>query len=100
MAAYLAAEEARDREALIACFTDDALVRDEGRDHRGLDAIKNWRNGVESKFQYEVEPLDAAANGDTVALHVRLSGNFPGSPVELDYTFKIGDDKIRSLVID
>jgi hypothetical protein len=29
----------------------------------------------------------------------RLTGNFPGSPIELDFVFTIQDDKIVSLEI-
>jgi ketosteroid isomerase-like protein len=36
---YLAAVEAKDTDMLALCFADDALVHDEGRDYRGLDAI-------------------------------------------------------------
>src|ERR1700687_2002141 len=36
---YLAAVTARDTEMFARCFTDDALVHDEGRDYIGLDAI-------------------------------------------------------------
>ena len=37
---YLAAVEAKDTDMLALCFADDALVHDEGRDYRGIDAIK------------------------------------------------------------
>jgi hypothetical protein len=36
---------------------------------------------------------------NTVKLRARLTGNFPGSPVELDYTFMLANDKISSLEI-
>jgi hypothetical protein len=32
-------------------------------------------------------------------LSTRLSGNFPGSPIELAYTFVLRDDRIVSLRI-
>lgn len=40
VAAYLAADKAKDVDMLDLCFADDAQVHDEGRDHRGLDAIR------------------------------------------------------------
>lgn len=43
--------------------------------------------------------LDASVSEKTVKLRSRLTGDFPGSPVELDYTFTLANDKITSLVI-
>src|SRR6266436_858269 len=43
IAAYLAAEEAKDADALSRCFTEDGTVHDEGRDYRGRDAIRQWK---------------------------------------------------------
>ena len=35
VAAYLAAEEAKDADSLSRCFTEDGIVHDEGREYRG-----------------------------------------------------------------
>jgi len=43
IAAYLAAEEAKDADAVSRCFTEDGTVHDEGRDYRGRDAIRQWK---------------------------------------------------------
>jgi hypothetical protein len=96
---YLAAVKAQDTEMFALCFTDDARVHDEGRDYTGLDAIKAWKNETQTKYKYEIEPLDASVSGNTVKLRVRLTGNFPGSPVDLDFTFMLANDKIASLEI-
>ena len=96
---YLAAVEAKDTDMLALCFADDALVHDEGRDHRGLDAIRAWKREADAKYQYVMEPLDGSVAEKTVRLRARLTGNFPGSPVELTYTFTLANDKIASLEI-
>jgi hypothetical protein len=96
---YLAAEKAKNPEMLSFCFADDALVHDEGKDHRGLDAIKDWKRKAEAKYQYVLEPLDASVGEKTVKLRARLTGNFPGSPVELNFTFTLAGEKIASLDI-
>jgi hypothetical protein len=96
---YLAADKAKDPDMLALCFALDALVHDEGADYRGLDAIKAWKRKAGAKYQYVVEPLDASVSETVVKLHARLTGNFPGSPVELDFTFKLANDKITSLEI-
>lgn len=100
VATYLAAEKTKDVDLLVLSFADDALVHDEGRDYRGLDAIRSWKLEADAKYHYVVEPLDASVSENTVKLHARLTGDFPGSPVELDYTFALGNDKITSLVIE
>ena len=55
---------------------------------------------IHEDTEYVVEPLDATVASDSVKLHARLTGNFPNSPVELDFTFVLANDKIAKLVID
>jgi ketosteroid isomerase-like protein len=99
VAAYLAADKAKDTATLASYFTDDALVHDEERDYRGLDAIRVWKQEAQAKYRYVMEPLDVSVTDETVNLRARLTGDFPGSPVEVDYTFTLANDKIASLEI-
>ena len=98
VASYLAAEKAKDADMLFLCFADDARVHDESRDYRGTDAIKSWKKAIEAKYRYVMEPLDASVSENIVKLRARLTGDFPGSPVELNYTFTV-KDKITHLEI-
>ena len=41
VAAYLAAEEAKDADALSRCFTEDGTVHDERQDYHGSDSIRS-----------------------------------------------------------
>jgi hypothetical protein len=97
---YLATVKAQDTEIFVRCFTDDAQVHDEGRDYRGLDAITAWKKETQTKYKYEIEPLNASVNGNSVKLRARLTGDFPGSPADLDFTFVLANDKITSLEIE
>ena len=99
VATYLDAEKAKDADMLALCFADDALVHDEGHDYRGLDAIIAWKRQADAKYQYVLEPLDASVSEKTVKLRARLTGNFPGSPIEVDYTFTLANDRITALKI-
>lgn len=99
LARYLAAEKITDTEVLERCFAKDATVRDEGHTYKGLEAIKSWKQAAQAKYQYSIEPLSSTQEGQTVTLRARLTGNFPGSPVELTYTVVLVDDKIASLEI-
>ncbi len=96
---YLAAVKAQDTEMFAHCFTADARVHDEGRDYKGLDAIRAWKKKTQTKYKYVIEPLDATVNANTVNLRARLTGDFPGSPVDLDFKFMLANDKIASLEI-
>jgi|SRR5882672_1060110 len=99
VADYLAAIKEKDADRLALCFAKDAVVHDEGRDYRGLGAIKSWMKETQAKYKYAIEPLDVSTDGETVTLRARLTGEFPGSPVELDYEFTLADGKITSLEI-
>jgi hypothetical protein len=98
--AYLAAEAAKDPETQSKWFTEEALVHDEGHDYFGPDEISRWKRDAQAKYDYRLEPLGASVRGNIVHLPVRLTGNFPGSPVELDYRFVLENEKIASLTID
>jgi hypothetical protein len=81
------------------CFTEDGTVHDEGRDYRGRNSIRQWKQEVDTKYRYVLQTVSAQTQGDKVNVRVRLTGEFPGSPVELDHTFKLSNDKIASLEI-
>jgi hypothetical protein len=99
IAIYIAAENRGDTEALAQCFAEDAVVRDEGKTIDGLAAIKQWKAETKKKYQHTVEPLSSThKDGKTIVIN-RLSGNFPGSPIELEFAFMLDGDKIASLEI-
>ena len=67
IAAYFAAENGHDAGALARCFTEDAVVRDEGQTFKGLADIKQWKAETKKKYQHTVEPLEAVQkNGETI----------------------------------
>ena len=99
VAAYLAAQAAKNADAISRCFAQDGAVRDEGREYRGRDAIRQWKAAADAKYQYVLEMIKVQTLGDLVTVRARLTGKFPGSPVELDHIFKLSGDKIASLEI-
>ena len=96
---YFASENARDTEGADRCFAVDAIVRDEGRTIEGIAAIEAWRIETGEKYRHTVEPLSVTARDGKTVVTVRVSGNFPGSPVNLDHIFELHGDKIVSLEI-
>jgi len=99
VAVYIAAENRGDPRLLEQCFAADAVVRDEGQTIEGLAAIKRWKAETKKKYRHTVEPLALVRKGDKTVVTNRLTGNFPGSPIELQFVFKLDGDKIASLEI-
>jgi ketosteroid isomerase-like protein len=99
VAEYLAAEKAKDADALSCCFTEDGTVHDEGQDYHGRDSIRQWKQAADAKYRYVLQTINVRTYGDLVTVRARLTGEFPGSPVELDHIFKLSNDKIASLEI-
>ena len=99
VAEYLAADEAKDADALSCCFTEDGTVHDEGQDYHGRGSIRQWKQAADAKYRYVLQTVSVQALGVLVTVRARLSGGFPWSPVELDHIFKLSNDKIASLEI-
>ena len=99
IAIYIAAENRGDAEALAQCFAENAVVRDEGRTIEGVAAIKQWKAETGKKYQHTIEPIESVQKDGRTIVTNRLSGNFPGSPIELEFVFTLEDDKIASLEI-
>ena len=101
---YFAASDARDVDAILACFTADAVVTDEGRTHRGGDEIRQWRQDVNAAYEFTVEILGDAPAGttDDLSRHdvtAHLEGNFPGGTVDQVHRFELRDSLIAALHI-
>jgi ketosteroid isomerase-like protein len=98
VAAYFIADEV-DGEAVAACFTDDAVVKDEGHVYNGRAAIKKWKEEASTKYTYTSERLACEEQDGKVVVTCRLTGNFPGSPVDLRFRFELAGEKIASLEV-
>ncbi len=80
------------------CFTEDALVTDERRTHRGRQEILEGRQEV-GKISFRQEILSSELSGQRAMVTCRVSGDFKGSPVELDYAFLLSGERIARLEI-
>jgi hypothetical protein len=96
---YIAGENIGDANLFDQCFAEGAAVRDENETHRGLAEIKKWKTETKKKYQHRVEPLSFTEEDGKTIVTNRLTGNFPGSPIELEFVFTLADDKIISLEI-
>lgn len=98
VAAYFSAD-AVDAGNVSQCFTDDAIVKDEGHTYHGRAAIQQWKADVSTKYQYTCEPLACEQSNGKVIVTCRFTGNFPGSPVNLRFFFGLEGDQIASLEV-
>lgn len=88
-----------DGQSIVPCFTEDAVVRDEGKTYMGHDAIRRWKEESAAKYTYTSEPFAVETNGGRTVVSSHLVGDFPGSPVDLRYTFLLRGDRIAALEI-
>lgn len=98
IASYFAADKV-ESESVARCFVPDGTVKDEGRTYVGRAAIAQWKAEASAKYEYTSEPFAAEQQGAMTIVTSRLTGNFPGSPVNLRYFFRLSEDKIASLEI-
>jgi len=99
VARYLDISNGNNASGLDQCFTETATVLDEGRTYSGLEAIDAWQREAQHKFAYTVEPIDVTQRDSALTVLTRVSGNFPGSPVELKHVFRMRGDRIDALEI-
>jgi hypothetical protein len=96
---YIRIENSGDVEALSECFVSNATVRDESHTYQGLAAIREWKADTKKKYSHSIAPLEVSDRDGKVILKAQLTGNFPGSPVTLEFSFVLSDGKIASLEI-
>ena len=99
VAEYFAGHNENDAGRVAACFAEDAAVRDEGRDIRGREAIRAWAAETQRRYRFHAEVMAVEAVADGTAVTAHLTGDFPGSPVDLDYRFKLAGAAITLLEI-
>jgi len=98
IAAYFDADK-RDGEAVACCFTTQAVVKDEGQTHFGPAAIKAWKTEASARYSYVSEPFAVEQKEGRYIVTSRLTGNFPGSPLDLRFVFRLERGKIAHLEI-
>lgn len=99
IADYFEADKGLSAEAIAACFTPVAVVRDEGHTYAGRDAIRRWKDRSSAQYTYTAEPFSIADADGRMVVASHLVGDFPGSPVDLRYFFVLDGEKIAELEI-
>jgi hypothetical protein len=97
---YFELDADRDVDSIVALFSADATVVDEGETRRGIAEIRAWQVGPASKYTYSTQTLDTVAlAADRYEVTGRLTGDFPGGTAALKWDFTVAGGRITRLVI-
>lgn len=99
LAIYFALAPSATVAELSAAFTDDAVVRDEARRHRGILAIHDWRVETMKRTPFTARPLAVEQHDGEFVVPAEVTGSFPGSPLTLTHRFALRDGRIAALEI-
>ena len=98
---YIRAINARDADAFQSSFAQDAVVKDVGREIRGIAAIKEWANHEIFDVNVTLEVMAVVERDGQAILTVKIDGTFDRTglpdPLLMDHCFTVALDKIKSL---
>lgn len=96
---YFEGANAQDADQASSLFADDAIVHDEGHEHVGRAAIREWVQGSIDRYATKHVVEDVSDSADATMVVARISGTFPGSPIKLRFLFQLADGLITHLDI-
>ena len=96
---YVDASNAHDSSAIASCFSDIAIVQDERNTHHGKESIERWAAETINKYKFQFKPVGINGEDSDIVASIEVSGTFDGSPVTLEYRFRIENGLISSLAI-
>ena len=97
--AYFSARFPQDSARLASAFATDAVVRDEGQTLQGPQHILQWWRAAKEKYDHSAEPIELSECSGKSIVRARVSGNFPGSPAVLTFSFRLAANRITELEI-
>lgn len=96
----IAAQNNLDAVAYTACFSETAVVFDEGKTHTGRTAIQKWIEKSNKENQTVLRPVSYKEAENGAVLKAEISGTFPGSPAVLSFHMVYQEGLIKSLKIN
>jgi ketosteroid isomerase-like protein len=95
----LTAQKNYDSDAYANCFSETAVVFDEGGKYHGRKEIKAWIDDANRRYKTRKEAIKYSGTASAGILTAKISGDFEGSPVLLDYHLELTDNEITRLEI-
>lgn len=96
---FIETQHILDSKAFAECFTESAIVHDEGKTHNGKEEIRHWIEHSMEEYKSVMKPLNYEESGSKSVLTANVSGTFPGSPITLKFHFDINNGKIQQLKV-
>ena len=97
VAAGLAAANANDTAAFLACFTPDGVVDDWGREFRGPDEIRRWSDEEFIGVQVSLDVTDVEQENQATTVTATVGGDgFNGTS---HFTFSVEDERVTRMTI-
>lgn len=87
---YFAAANTGDADRVAGCFKEDAVVRDEGQDFVGRDAILAWAREARRKYRFNAQPLAIEGSAESAVVTAHLTGDFPRQPCRSPLSVPVG----------
>jgi uncharacterized protein (TIGR02246 family) len=101
---FITATNKPDADAYLDCFSEDAVVLDEGQKRYGKAAIKKWSNENQFAVNVRLEPQQVKQASNKIIITYKIDGDYDKNgipdPLLLDFHFCIKDDKIVELSIN
>jgi len=99
--AYIRAINSHDADAFQSSFAHDAVVRDVGREIRGIAAIKEWGEREIFAVNVTLEVMEVVGRDGQAIVTVKIDGTFDRTglpdPLLMDHCFTVAGDKIAAL---
>jgi hypothetical protein len=103
VAAYIAATNASDLDAMMATFSEDALVNDHRNEFPDRKAIRDWAQREIVNDRVTMKVTGFSRREGSAAVNALIDGNFDktGLPdtLELTFYFSFDGERINQLVI-
>lgn len=98
---YIQAINARDADAFQSSFADEAVVKDVGREFRGISAIKEWAAQEIFAVNVTLDVIEAVERDGRTIVTVKIDGTFDRTglpdPLLMDHSFTVAGDMITAL---
>ena len=99
--AYIRAINDRDADAFQSSFAFDAVVKDVGREIRGIAAIKEWADHEIFAAHVTLEVMEVVERDCQTIVTVKVDGTFDRTglpnPLVMDHCFTIAGERIVAL---
>ena len=100
---YITAVNAFDGDALIAAFSDDAVVNDTRREFSGINAIRAWLDREIIGDRVTMNVTGTRTHQALVIVDAEMDGDYDKDglpdPLVLTHYFTLADDHIAQLII-